>query len=231
MSRADWEGTFPKERAAASREAGAAALEAINNTSNGLVDTAEDIAVVDHGLKIEDMKGLAYDDPKWNDFLEQIPVSEMVNLVSNGGWATQEVPSVGKLGYTEVDGPNGVNNIMAGSTGNQFCAQSVLACSWNTELAYDMGKTFAQEAIAMKIAALYLLFAIPYRSLPTQKIQEGLDAAAQLLYLSGSYALQVAGIVYGKDAPGIRHTVNKDGRLPCGIIPMMASTCLLIRWR
>lgn len=101
------------------------------------------------------MKGLAYDDPKWNDFLEQIPVSEMVNLVSNGGWATQEVPSVGKLGYTEVDGPNGINNIMAGSTGNQFCAQSVLACSWNTELAYDMGETFAQEAIAMKIAALY----------------------------------------------------------------------------
>ena len=115
----------------------------------------EDIAVVNHDLKIEDMKGLAYDDPKWNDFLEQIPVSEMVNLVSNGGWATQEVPSVGKLGYTEVDGPNGVNNIMAGSTGNQFCAQSVLACSWNTELAYDMGETFAQEAVAMKIAALY----------------------------------------------------------------------------
>ena len=155
VSRADWEGTFPKERAAASREAGAAALDAINNKSNGLVDTAEDIAVVNHDLKIEDMKGLAYDDPKWNDFLEQIPVSEMVNLVSNGGWATQEVPSVGKLGYTEVDGPNGVNNIMAGSTGNQFCAQSVLACSWNTELAYDMGETFAQEAVAMKIAALY----------------------------------------------------------------------------
>ena len=74
-----------------------------------------------------------------------------------------------------------------------------------------------------------LLFVISYRSLLTQKIQEGLDAAAQLLYLSGSYALQVAGIVYGKDAPGIRHTVNKDGRLPCGIIPMMASACLLIR--
>ena len=76
-----------------------------------------------------------------------------------------------------------------------------------------------------------LLFVISYRSLLPQKIQEGLDAAAQLLYLSGSYALQVAGIVYGKDALGIRHTVNKDGRLPCGIIPMMASACLLIRWR
>ena len=76
-----------------------------------------------------------------------------------------------------------------------------------------------------------LLFVISYRSLLPQKIQEVLDAAAQLLYLSGSYALQVAGIVYGKDSLGIRHTVNKDSRLPCGIIPMMASACLLIRWR
>lgn len=155
VSRADWEGTFPKERAALSREASSAVLDAINSTSTGLVDSAEDITVADHGLTIEDMKGLDYDDPKWNDLLEQIPVDEMVNLVSNGGWTTQAVPSVGKLAYTEVDGPNGINNIMAGSTGNQYCAQSVLACSWNTDLAYNMGETFAKEAIGMKIAALY----------------------------------------------------------------------------
>lgn len=155
VSRADWEGTFPKERAAFSREASEATVETINSTSTGLVDTSEDIATADHGLKLEDMKGLAYDDPKWDELLEQVSVDEMVNLVSNGGWATQAVPSVGKLAYTEVDGPNGINNIMAGSTGNQFCAQSVLACSWNTDLAYQMGETFAKEAIAMKVSALY----------------------------------------------------------------------------
>ena len=40
-----------------------------------------------------------------------------------------------------------------------------------------------------------LLFAISYRSLLTQKIQEGLDASAKFLYLFGSYALQVGDIV------------------------------------
>lgn len=155
LSRADWAGTFPKERAASSREASASTLEVFYDTSTGLIGTDQDIVTQDHGLTLEDMKGLAYDDPKWDDLLEQIPVSEMVNLVSNGGWTTQSVPSVGKLAYTESDGPNGINNIMAGSTGNQFCAQSVLACSWNTDLAYSMGETFAKEALAMKVSGLY----------------------------------------------------------------------------
>lgn len=155
ISRADWEGTFPKERAAFSRMASTATLDVINSTSTGLMDTTEDIVVADHGLKLEDMKGLDYNDPQWNDLLEQVSVDEMVNLISNGGWATQAVSSVGKLSYTETDGPNGINNIMAGSTGNQFCAQSVLACSWNTNLAFQMGETFAKEASAMKVSALY----------------------------------------------------------------------------
>lgn len=155
VSRADWAGTFPTERMPASREANETILAALTDTSVPTSDDAEDIASADHGLKLEDMAGLDYDDPKWDELLEQVSVDEMVNLVSNGGWATQAVSSVGKLAYTEVDGPNGVNNIMAGSTGNQYTAQSVLACTWNTELATEMGQTFAQEAIAMKVCALY----------------------------------------------------------------------------
>ena len=155
VSRADWEGTMPKERATASRDASEAIVAAL--TADEVIDNPEDadIVLASHGLKLEDMKGLAYDDPKWNDLLEQVSVDEMVNLTANGGWTTQAVESVGKLLYTEVDGPNGVNNIMAGTTGNQFCAQSVLACSWNTSLAREMGSTFAKEAAALDISALY----------------------------------------------------------------------------
>ena len=155
LSRADWAGTMPTERMPASREASEAVVTALNDTSVPSDPEAEDIVVADHGLTLEDVRGLDYDDPLWDQLLEQIPVEEMANLVSNGGWTTQAVPSVGKLNYVEVDGPNGINNIMAGTTGNQYCAQSLLACSWNTELAYSMGETFAQEAIAMDIAALY----------------------------------------------------------------------------
>ena len=155
VSRADWVGTMPTERMPASREAAESTIAVFNSTDVPNNDSDAPVVVADHGLKLEDMKGLAYDDPKWEQLLEQVSVDEMVNLVNNGGWTTQAVGSVGKLNYIESDGPNGINNIMAGITGNQFCAQSVLACTWNTNLAIDMGETFAKESIAMGIAALY----------------------------------------------------------------------------
>lgn len=155
VSRADWAGTMPTERVPASREAAESTIAIFNSTDVPNNDSDAPIVVADHGLKLEDMKGLAYDDPKWDQLLEQVTVDEMVNLVNNGGWTTQAVASVGKANYVESDGPNGINNIMAGITGNQYCAQSVLACTWNTELATEMGETFAKEAIAMNIAALY----------------------------------------------------------------------------
>jgi beta-glucosidase len=155
VSRADWAGTFPTERMPSSREASTTSVAALTNTDVANNDADEDIVFANHGLKLEDLAGVDYDDPQWDDLLEQVSVDEMTNLINNGGWTSQSVRSVGKLAYTEVDGPNGVNNIMAGTTGNQFAAQSVLACSWNTTLAQEMGETFAKEAIALDIAALY----------------------------------------------------------------------------
>lgn len=155
VSRADWAGTFPTQRVPESRAASDGVVAVLNDTTVPNNDGDPDIVTAKHNLTIEDMKGLAYDDPKWEQLLEQLSVDEMVNLVSNGGWTTQAVPSIGKLNYVEVDGPNGINNIMAHTTGNQYCAQSVLACSWNTDLAVRMGETFAKEAIVMDVAALY----------------------------------------------------------------------------
>ena len=48
------------------------------------------------------------------------------------------------------------------------------------------GKSPASQKLVGQKADL--LFAVSYRSLLPQKIQEGLDAAAKALYLSGSYA-------------------------------------------
>ena len=155
VSRADWAGTMPTQRAPQNREASAEIVSALTDTSVPSDPEAADITTADNGLTLADMKGLDYDDPQWDKLLEQVTVEEMTNLVANGGWCTQAVPSVGKSYYTEVDGPNGINNIMAGVTGTQYTGQSVLGCTWNTELAGRMGTTFAQEAIAYNISGLY----------------------------------------------------------------------------
>ena len=155
VSRADWAGTMPTQRAPQSREASAEIVSALTDTSVPSDPEAADITFADNGLTLADMKGLDYDDPQWDKLLEQISVEEMTNLIANGGWCTQAVPSVGKAYYTETDGPNGINNIMAGVTGTQYTGQSVLGCTWNQELAGRMGTTFAQEAIAYNISGLY----------------------------------------------------------------------------
>ena len=155
VSRADWAGTMPTQRAPQSREASAEIVSALTDTSVPSDPDAADITFADNGLTLSDMKGLAYDDPQWDKLLEQVTVEEMANLIANGGWCTQAVPSVDKENYTETDGPNGINNIMAGVTGTQYTGQSVLGCTWNQELAGRMGTTFAQEAIAYNISGLY----------------------------------------------------------------------------
>lgn len=155
LSRADWAGTMPKRAEPAAKEATEAQLAALNESRVIINDGDADITFAEHGLKLADMAGLSYDDPKWEQLLEQLSVKDMTLLGANGGWSTFAIDSIGKPYYSEIDGPNGLNNIMAGVTGNQMTGQSVLAMTWNTELAERMGKTFGEEAVAYDVTGLY----------------------------------------------------------------------------
>lgn len=155
VSRADWAGTMPTERAPATRQASEAVIAGLTDDSVYNDPNEADIVTKNNGLTIADMKGLDYDDPQWELLLQQVSVSEMVKLNANAGWLSDEVKSAGKSLYAEVDGPNGINDLMGGRTGNQYCAQSVLACSWSPDLAREMGETYGKEAAAMGISGLY----------------------------------------------------------------------------
>ena len=163
VSRADWEGTMPTERAPEAKDA---TDKQIADFAGAPLDNSatEDIAFANNGLKLADMKGLAYDDPQWEKLLEQLSVNDMKTLVANGGWMTVALGSVGKPHLSEIDGPAGVNNIMAGIQGTQLTAQSMLGYSWNVELAQKMGEVFGAEARAYGTAGLYAPGANIHRS-------------------------------------------------------------------
>lgn len=159
VSRADWAGTMPTERAPRAKEATQEQIDCLTIGTVFEKNEVEDIVFAQHGLSLADMKGLDYDDPKWSELLEQISVDEMKILIGNGGWCTMAVDSINKPFMTECDGPNGINNLMAnmlsGIKGNQFTGQSVLGMTWNTELAQQMGRILGEEAIAYGITGLY----------------------------------------------------------------------------
>ncbi|WP_446455899.1 glycoside hydrolase family 3 C-terminal domain-containing protein [Tuanshanicoccus lijuaniae] len=154
VSRADWEGTLPTKRTA-DTEANEELIESISKPQYEMDNSVEDIVVAKHGLKLEDLSGKDYDDPMWNQLLEQLSVDDMVKLVGFGGYATQGIDSVGLPATVNSDGPAGINNILTGLSGVQFNSGVVVASTWNKDLAAKFGAAMAQEAIANDIFGLY----------------------------------------------------------------------------
>lgn len=71
----------------------------------------------DNGLKLEDFTGVDYEDPSWDDLLDQLTVEEMVELVNLGGFQTIAVESVDKARTLDSDGLTGLNDWYIGVYG------------------------------------------------------------------------------------------------------------------
>lgn len=99
----------------------------------------------DNGLKLEDFTGVDYDDPSWEDLLDQLTVEEMIELVNLGGFQTVAVESVDKARTLDSDGPTGLNDWYIGVYGTSFPTAVMIAQTWNKELAYDVGDAMGAE--------------------------------------------------------------------------------------
>ena len=154
ISRADWEGTLPTQRTP-DREASAELIAAIEDYSVPEDPDAEPIVIQDNGLILADVIGLDYDDPKWQQLLEQLSVEDMVNLITTGGYQTISIASVSKPATVDIDGPAGLNGLVNGISGVQFCSEVVMACTWNQKLVEEMGECLGDEALANGVTGLY----------------------------------------------------------------------------
>lgn len=156
LSRADWEGTFPTA-VEKRKEASQQIIDELNDETIVNNDADVDIIIKDHGLELIDMVGLDYNDPKWNELLEQISVEEMQKLIGFGGYATVAVDSIKKPATVDIDGPAGLNALVNESTYNgvSYTSEVVMASTWNTDLVYAMGKAYGEEAKAWGVSGIY----------------------------------------------------------------------------
>ena len=91
-------------------------------------DNAEDTMPTlgsDNGLTLADLTGKAYDDPMWDQLLDQMSFEDMSLLVNLGGWQTAQIDSVGKVATSDCDGPAGVNNFITGTIWNTISDRSI----------------------------------------------------------------------------------------------------------
>lgn len=154
LSRSDWEGTYPDGNVnyAASNEL----LEAYRAYQNP-EPSAEAIPVTgaDNGIKLADLKGLAYDDPKWEEFLDQFTYEELNNLVSEGGWHSIAIDRLGIPSTHMLDGPAGINSMMVPVSAAAYPTEMLVASTWNQELAHRLGGHIAAEAVAYDVQVWY----------------------------------------------------------------------------
>lgn len=106
-------------------------------------------------VRLADLYGLDYDDPKWDDLLDQLTFDEMDNLIANGGYGTQAIESIGKIQMTDADGPAALNNNFTGVGSIGFPASTAVACTWNKDLAKQFGELIAQMAHDMHVSGWY----------------------------------------------------------------------------
>ncbi|WP_115726961.1 glycoside hydrolase family 3 N-terminal domain-containing protein [Actinomyces culturomici] len=108
-----------------------------------------------NGLVLGDMYGLAYDDPKWDELLDQLTVDDMSTLSAHAGYGTPEIDSIGKRRMTDLDGPAAVNNpfTKVGSIG--LPTSVAIAASFNRQLAERFGTTIGAMAHDMNVAGWY----------------------------------------------------------------------------
>lgn len=152
-----------------------------------------------NGLELYDLRGVDYDDPKWDTLLDQIKIKEMVNLIGYGGFQTIAVDSIHKKSTVEADGPAGVNSFMLGVYGSGYCSEVLIAQTWNTDLAFEVGDGITKELIDFKINGWYS---------PSMNLHRSAFAGRNFEYYSE------CGVLSGKMAAATVKAATENGIYP-----------------
>lgn len=117
---------------------------------------AEDITTgAKNGLKLVELRGVDYNDPKWDDLLDQMTIDEMQQTIGFGGYQTAAVSSIEKVRTNDCDGPASINNNFTGVGSVGFPAATLIGMTWSKELAYSFGDSIGEMANEMDTSGWY----------------------------------------------------------------------------
>lgn len=161
LSRSDWNGTLPTETVKL------ALTELLKKDLKDIRYDPADYESVDmptlgakNGVKLYDMIGLDYNDPKWDELLDQMTFDEMNSLIGDAFHWTMPVKSVEAPGTRDENGPQGLTASLLSSdksqlTATAFTSEDVMAATFNTEIMTEIGKVIGNNCLEADIACLY----------------------------------------------------------------------------
>jgi len=157
LSRSDWEGTFPTAPAELSaNETMAENLEFTQYDPEDYEDVEMPTLEADNGLALASLIGADYDDPMWDDLLDQLTFEEMVNTITLGFHNTAACPSIGKTATKDENGPQGLTAALTGGESAMcYTSEDVMVATFNVELMEDLGRCIGEDCLAMGYSGLY----------------------------------------------------------------------------
>lgn len=155
LSRNDWEGTYPNP-GDVDYTAPPAVVEAMEASPLPAEDLPEGPTTgAENGIMLEQLRGLPYDDPLWDQFLDQFTVDEMKTLFSDAAYHTVEISRLGVPGAVLLDGPAGISFFFGDVKAASYPTAVVVASTWNDDLALQLGEAAAEEAKALGVTVWY----------------------------------------------------------------------------
>ena len=127
----------------------------------------------ENSYTLADMRELEYDDPLWEDLLDQLSFEDMIILLTDGERKTQAISSIGKPYTIDHNGAIGVNQSFGANAGNNrglaidnndpdkglspiaYPCNGIVAATFNDELVYKYGQQWGEDALWAGYSGLY----------------------------------------------------------------------------
>ena len=111
---------------------------------------------------LSSMRGVDFDDPKWDDYMNQFSLSKMVEMVTNGGWNEKADVENGVPESYDADSPYGyyAHALTIKNINKWYCGDPMVAATFNEKLARELGEAFGEEAHANFLAGGTLITGI-----------------------------------------------------------------------
>lgn len=160
-SRVDFEKTFPSKPTSSDYTLSASDIKKLNYKLNDKETDAwySEIAPTqsqsvlsynDTQVKLWRLIGKDYNDPLWDELLNQLTVSQMSGLIESGNYHTQAIENIDKPQTTDPDGPMGYSLFMGNPSVYDTCyyaSESLMGATWNIDLMQAFGEMIGNESL------------------------------------------------------------------------------------
>lgn len=170
LSRQDWENTWAEPAELYATDEMITLIDGYTYEKPADAPSAASMTVDnDQDIDLIDMKGIAFDDPLWDTFIDQLSYEELLSCIdeSNGNG---EVPKINKPSSINGDGPDGTqffyldkSKVMGGPNGaadangttTAYIGESIASCSWDVDAFAKRGYFLGEDCLYAKANQLW----------------------------------------------------------------------------